>query len=104
LGYRYGKELAEIYSKARVMVFPSLTDTFGLVMLEANACGTPVAGYPVTGPIDVISQGKNGFYAEDLKAAVEKAEKINPEDCVCFANKFSWDQVTKDFINTLIRI
>ena len=61
LGYKYGKELAEIYSKARVMVFPSLTDTFGLVMLEANACGTPVAGYPVTGPIDVISQGKNGF-------------------------------------------
>ena len=104
LGYKYGDELAEIYSKAKVMVFPSLTDTFGLVMLEANACGTPVAGYPVTGPIDVISQGKNGFYAEDLKAAVEKAEKINPEDCVAFANQFSWDQVTKDFINTLIRI
>ena len=100
LGYKYGKELAEIYSKAKVMVFPSLTDTFGLVMLEANACGTPVAGYPVTGPIDVISQGKNGFYAEDLKTA----EKINSEDCVSFANQFSWDQVTKDFINTLIRI
>ena len=104
LGYKYGKELAEIYSKARVMVFPSLTDTFGLVMLEANACGTPVAGYPVTGPIDVISQGKNGFYAEDLKVAVEKAEKVKPEDCVTYANQFSWDQVTKDFINTLIRI
>ena len=104
LGYKYGKELAEIYSKARVMVFPSLTDTFGLVMLEANACGTPVAGYPVTGPIDVISQGKNGFYAKDLKAAVEKAEKINSEGCVAFASQFSWDQVTKDFINTLIRI
>ena len=104
LGYKFGKELAEIYSKARVMVFPSLTDTFGLVMLEANACGTPVAGYPVTGPIDVISQGKNGFYAEDLKVAVEKAEKVNPEDCVTYANQFSWDQVTKDFINTLIRI
>ena len=86
------------------MVFPSLTDTFGLVMLEANACGTPVAGYPVTGPIDVISQGKNGFYAEDLKAAVEKAETINSEDCVSFANQFSWDQVTTDFINTLVRI
>ena len=104
LGYKYGKELAEIYSNAKVMVFPSLTDTFGLVMLEANACGTPVAGYPVTGPIDVISQGKNGFYAEDLKVAVEKAEKVNPEDCVTYANQFSWDQVTKDFINTLIRI
>ena len=104
LGYKFGKELAEIYSKARVMVFPSLTDTFGLVMLEANACGTPVAGYPVTGPIDVISQGKNGFYAEDLKVAVEKAEKVKPEDCVTYANQFSWDQVTKDFINTLIRI
>ena len=104
LGYKYGKELAEIYSNAKVMVFPSLTDTFGLVMLEANACGTPVAGYPVTGPIDVISQGKNGFYAEDLKVAVEKAEKVKPEDCVTYANQFSWDQVTKDFINTLIRI
>ena len=104
IGYKFGHQLAEIYSNARVKVFPSLTDTFGLVMLEANACGTPVAAYPVTGPIDVISNGLNGFYDPDLKTAIEKASSVDRTSCFEFADQYSWDNVAKQFINTLIRL
>ena len=104
IGYKFGDELAEIYSNARVKVFPSLTDTFGLVMLEANACGTPVAAYPVTGPIDVISNGINGYYNQDLKSAIEKACSINRASCFEFADQFSWSNVAKQFLDTLIRL
>ncbi|MFL2753230.1 MAG: glycosyltransferase family 4 protein [Gammaproteobacteria bacterium] len=104
IGYKFGDELAEIYSNARVKVFPSLTDTFGLVMLEANACGTPVAAYPVTGPIDVISNGINGYYDQDLKSAIEKACSINRASSFEFADQFSWSNVAKQFLDTLIRL
>ena len=104
IGYKFGHQLAEIYSNARVKVFPSLTDTFGLVMLEANACGTPVAAYPVTAPIDVISSGLNGYYDQDLKNAIEKASSVDRTSCFEFADQYSWDNVAKQFINTLIRL
>ena len=104
IGYKFGDELAEIYSNARVKVFPSLTDTFGLVMLEANACGTPVAAYPVTGPIDVISSGLNGYYDQDLKNAIEKASSVDRTSCFDFADQYSWDNVAKQFLETLERM
>jgi len=104
IGYKFGHQLAEIYSNARVKVFPSLTDTFGLVMLEANACGTPVAAYPVTGPIDVISNGLNGFYDPDLKTAIEKASSVDRTSCFEFADQYSWDNVAKQFMNSIIRL
>ena len=104
IGYKFGDELAEIYSNARVKVFPSLTDTFGLVMLEANACGTPVAAYPVTGPIDVISSGLNGYYDQDLKNAIEKASSVDRTSCFDFADQYSWDNVAKQFLDTLERM
>jgi glycosyltransferase involved in cell wall biosynthesis len=104
IGYKFGDELAEIYSNARVKVFPSLTDTFGLVMLEANACGTPVAAYPVTGPIDVISNGLNGYYDQDLKNAIEKASSVDRTSCFDFADQYSWDNVAKQFLDTLERM
>ena len=104
IGYKFGDELAEIYSNARVKVFPSLTDTFGLVMLEANACGTPVAAYPVTGPIDVISSGLNGYYDQDLKNAIEKASSVDRTSCFEFADQYSWDNVAKQFLDTLERM
>ena len=62
---QYGSELADYYSDADAFVFPSKTDTFGLVMLEAMACGTPVAAYPVTGPADVVIDGVNGALDDD---------------------------------------
>ncbi len=104
IGYKFGDELAEIYSNARVKVFPSLTDTFGLVMLEANACGTPVAAYPVTGPIDVISSGLNGYYDQDLKNAIEKASSVDRTSCFEFADQYSWDNVAEQFLDTLERM
>ena len=67
--YRYGEDLATHIAASDVFVFPSRTDTFGLVLLEAMACGVPVAAYPVTGPIDVVVRGVTGVLSEDLRAA-----------------------------------
>ncbi len=104
LGYKRGAELARCYADADVLVFPSLTDTFGLVMLEANACGTPVAAYPVPGPIDVISEGVNGALDEDLAAAVRRALRIERGRCRAFAESHSWRRATARFAAALVRI
>ena len=78
LGYRFGAELAACLSSCDVFVFPSRTDTFGLVMLEAMACGTPVAAYPVIGPADVVTPGVTGVLDEDLGAAALAALDHRP--------------------------
>ena len=85
LGPRFGLELARLLSAADVFVFPSRTDTFGLVMLEAMACGVPVAAFPVPGPLDVIRDGSTGAMDEDLAAAVFRALGMDPSACVEFA-------------------
>ena len=72
-GYRFGEDLATHLAAADILVFPSRTDTFGLVNLEAMACGVPVAAYPVTGPIDVIEDGLTGALDEDLARAARRA-------------------------------
>jgi glycosyltransferase involved in cell wall biosynthesis len=89
-GTRFGAELASYYNAADVFVFPSLTDTFGLVMLEALACGVPVAAYPVMGPKDVITDPKVGCLADDLAAAVRTALTLDRGDCRAFAARRSW--------------
>ena len=76
VGPKFGNELAQFYSDASVFVFPSKTDTYGIVMIEAMACGTPVAAYPVTGPIDVIEPNLNGCVNEDLEKAALESEEI----------------------------
>src|ERR1700693_6014894 len=73
IGYRFGEDLAMHLAAADIMVFPSRTDTFGLVNLEAMACGVPVAAYPVTGPIDVVEDGVTGALDFDLAAAARRA-------------------------------
>jgi glycosyltransferase involved in cell wall biosynthesis len=83
-------ELARYYRSADVFVFPSLTDTFGLVLLEALACGTPVAAFPVAGPVDVIGQSSAGALDADLRAACLRALEISREDARRYAEKFSW--------------
>jgi glycosyltransferase involved in cell wall biosynthesis len=100
-GYRTGKKLADHVADADVMVFPSKTDTFGVVMLESMACGVPVAAYPVTGPVDVIENGVNGFVDKDLKAATISALKVAPESCRHFAEKFSWKNSAMQFVEGL---
>ena len=100
-GYKYGDELVECYQQADVFVFPSKTDTFGLVMLEALACGTPVAAYPVAGPIDVVENGKTGVLHEDIATAIQGALNIKRADCRKFAEQQSWEAVTDRLFNKL---
>lgn len=100
-GEKHGDELARHYASADVFVFPSRTDTFGLVLLEALACGTPVAAYPVTGPLDVISGSEAGSLNEDLSRAAATALDIPRENCRNHAKKFSWNACAQQFINNL---
>jgi glycosyltransferase involved in cell wall biosynthesis len=101
VGYRFGEELASHVASADVFVFPSRTDTFGLVLLEAMACGVPVAAYPVTGPIDVVQQGVTGILNENLRDAALQALQLNPEHCRAYALKNTWEMATEQFLNNL---
>ena len=96
-GAKFGHELASWLAAADVFVFPSKTDTFGLVLLEAMACGLPVAAYPVTGPKDIIQQGITGYLDEDLSIAINKALKLSQQDCLNFAKNTSWQACTLVF-------
>ena len=98
LGVKRGLELAEIYASADVFVFPSLTDTFGIVLLEALSSGTPVAGFPVRGPLDVIGQSKSGCLSFDLKAACLAALDIPRAVARAHALNFSWDASAAQFL------
>ena len=89
-GYQFGEDLGRHYASADVFVFPSKTDTFGVVMLEANACGLPVAAYPVTGPIDVVKHGETGVLNYDLKQACLDALNLDSKDCRDYALANSW--------------
>jgi glycosyltransferase involved in cell wall biosynthesis len=100
-GQKVGQELTAHLAAADVFVFPSLTDTFGLVLLEAMACGVPVAAYPVTGPIDVVQNGKTGILDSDLRHAVLGALKLDPADCVAYAKQQSWRNWTERFASLL---
>ena len=97
LGVLTQAELAKVYAAADVFVFPSRTDTFGLVLLEALACGTPVAAYPVTGPIDVLGDGGAGAMHEDLREACLQALKIDRNDARAWAERFSWAAASEQF-------
>jgi len=98
LGARHGEELAEVYAAADIFVFPSKTDTFGLVLLEALASGLPVAAYPVTGPRDVIGTAPVGVLSEDLRVACLQAQQISREACVEFAAAHTWQASARVFI------
>lgn len=98
LGARHGEELAEIYAAADIFVFPSRTDTFGLVLLEALASGLPVAAFPVTGPRDVIGAAPVGILDEDLRAACLDALQISRQDCVEFATAHTWAASARVFV------
>ncbi len=97
LGVLNQSQLAEVYASADVFVFPSKTDTFGLVLLEAMACGLPVAAYPVTGPLDVIGDSGGGVMHEDLRAACMEALKIDRAHARSVAERFSWRKATEQF-------
>jgi len=101
-GYRHGEELAAYVAASDVFVFPSRTDTFGLVLLEAMACGVPVAAYPVTGPLDVVTHGVNGMLDEDLRAAALGALELDPRACREHALRYTWEVATRQFQEHLV--
>jgi glycosyltransferase involved in cell wall biosynthesis len=103
-GYQHGEDLARFYSAADVFVFPSRTDTFGVTMLEANACGVPVAAYPVTGPIDVVQQNVTGVLDRDLRTACLAALKLDPRACVDYARTCTWEKCAQTVIESLAMI
>jgi len=98
-GVQRGERLARTYASADVLVFPSRTDTFGLVMLEALASGTPVAAFPVPGPLDVV--GEAGVLDEDLAAACRRALAVPRERCRERALTFSWTSCARVFLESL---
>jgi len=97
LGVLDQEALALVYASADVFVFPSRTDTFGLVLLEAMACGLPVAAYPVTGPLDVIGDSGGGALDEDLRSACMRALHIDRSAARAAAERFSWRRATEQF-------
>jgi len=103
LGKRTGEALAACYAGADVFVFPSRTDTFGLVMIEALACGTPVAAYPVPGPLDVLTT-ESGVMDETLERAIAGALQRDREACLAHGRSYSWDASTDQFLGALAPI
>lgn len=103
LGRREGAALAGCYAGADVFVFPSRTDTFGLVIVEALACGTPVAAFPVAGPIDIVTD-RSGALSQDLDRAIAAALFCQPGDCVARGRDFSWDAACDQFLAGLVEV
>ena len=101
LGARQGEALAQAYAGADVFVFPSKTDTFGLVLLEALASGVPVATFPVTGPRDVIGTAPVGALNEDLRLACLAALRVSPQACLEFAAGHTWEASARSFIENM---
>ena len=103
-GFRFGAELAALVGCADVFVFPSVTDTFGLVLLEAMACGVPVAAFPVTGPKDVVVNGVTGILDNDLETAARAALGLSSAACIEFARSHSWRRAAEVFLQNLAPI
>ncbi len=101
LGPLSGRALAGAYANADVFVFPSKTDTFGLVMIEALACGTPVAAYPVSGPIDIVT-AKVGLLDPSLTAAIGGALQRDRKACEAYGRSFTWEHSTTQFLDALV--
>ncbi len=101
MGALSGEALAGAYAGADVFVFPSRTDTFGLVMIEALACGTPVAAFPVPGPQDVLT-ARTGAMDAALDRAIARALRLDPADCVAGARRFTWRRSADEFLDALV--
>ena len=103
LGKRTGTDLGGCYAGADVFVFPSRTDTFGLVMIEALACGTPVAAFPVPGPLDIVTDAV-GALSEDLTRAIDAARYCDRAECSAYGASFSWEAATRQFLAGLVAL
>lgn len=104
VGVKRGAELAEYYANSDVFVFPSREDTFGIVMIEAMACGVPVAAYPVTGPKDVIDQYETGFMDDSLTVAIDHCLDLDRTSVCEKSKKWSWESCWTIFKDNLVSI
>ena len=102
VGFKTGVGLAEYYTMADVFVFPSRWETFGIVMIEAMACGTPVAAYPCPGPLDVVEPGVTGFLEENLSTAVHRCIGLNRETVLIGSQRWSWQEAWNIFRDNLV--
>ena len=102
VGMKTGKDLASYFQRADVFVFPSRTDTFGLVLVEAMACGTPVAAFPVRGPVDVVKDPAAGVLDEDLHAAALAALSLDRDKVRRYGERFSWEHSSRQFLSSLV--
>ena len=100
IGFKTGKELSYYYANADVFVFPSKWETFGIVMIEAMACGTPVAAYPTQGPLDVIDEDVTGYMYNDLNLAIEKCLLLSRKKVIDGSYRWSWSEAWKIFYTT----
>ena len=101
-GFKTGVDLAKYYANAEVFVFPSRWETFGIVMIEAMACGTPVAAYPCQGPEDVIDQGMTGFMNDSLEDAVTACLQLSREHVERYSQRWTWERAWAIFKDNLI--
>ena len=104
VGFKTGKDLAKYYAMADVFVFPSRWETFGIVMIEAMACGTPVAAYPAPGPMDVIREGSTGFMEKDLSTAVYRCLGLDRDKVLEYSMEWSWEHCWKIFKDNLVPV
>lgn len=105
LGYRKGEALGAAYASADLFVFPSRTDTFGIVLIEALASGLPVAAHPVTGPIDIVTRPELGALDDDLGAAVARALAAgDPAACAREGARYTWANCTEQFVSNLVPV
>jgi glycosyltransferase involved in cell wall biosynthesis len=101
VGSKTGRDLVDYYQMADVFVFPSRWETFGIVMIEAMACGTPVAAYPCQGPLDVVDQGVTGFMNENLADAVTACLQLDRDRVLAGSQRWSWDNAWRIFRDNL---
>jgi glycosyltransferase involved in cell wall biosynthesis len=104
VGFKTGHDLAYYYNLADVFVFPSRWETFGIVMIEAMACGTPVAAYPCQGPEDVIDQAETGFMNESLSDAVTACLQLKRDRVYQGSQRWTWDRAWEIFRDNLVEL
>ena len=103
-GYKFGQELADIYKEHDVFCFPSKTDTFGIVMIEALANGLPIAAYKVTGPVDIVDEGKTGFLGDDLEDSIRRCLKLDRKKIMSNINqRWSWERCIEILHDNLLK-
>ncbi|MFA5948229.1 MAG: glycosyltransferase family 1 protein [Candidatus Gracilibacteria bacterium] len=104
VGFKKWQDIVNLLSISDVFVFPSKTDTFGLVIIEALACELPIAAYNVQGPKDIIANGVNGYIGPDLEANAKKCLKLNKKKCRESSMKYSWENYASNFIKNIVHI